>query len=180
MGFVVIGLLLLMLLIRLLTLLGLDCRSVTGDVPSSGTSRLALTAALRGWVSFIAGELVWIGNLVAGGSLDRSLRWDRPFEWGAGLLFRDFEAIARFRASMFARRLLSSVLIALMRAELEALPPLGVCESVDARLSSPKISSLCAKRSRMRRYACFSCIVTAVSVRGRRIQGARVFARAET
>ena len=64
---------LLMLLIMLLTLLCLDCLSTTGEEPSSdGTSKLARTP-LRG-ASPTVGGLVWIGNLVAGGSLDRSLR----------------------------------------------------------------------------------------------------------
>ena len=57
MGFVVLLLLLLMLLIMLLTLLCLDVLSTTGEVPSSGTSKLALTAPRRG-PSFAVGELV--------------------------------------------------------------------------------------------------------------------------
>ena len=97
---------------------------------------------------------------------------------GAGLPFRDFEAIARLRASVFARRLLSSVLMARTRGGLVAAPPLGVWESADARFSSPKISSLWAKRSRRRRYECFSCIVREVSVLGRRMHGAKLLARA--
>ena len=32
----------------------------------------------------------------------------------------------------------------------------------------------------MRRYACFSCMVSEFSVRGRRMQGAKVVAREET
>lgn len=63
------------LLIRLLTLLVFDDLSTTGEAPSSlGTSRLALTAPFLGGASPIEGELVATGNLVAGGSLDRSLR----------------------------------------------------------------------------------------------------------
>ena len=130
----------------------LGCRSTAGgeDPSSPGTSKLALTAFLVG-ASAIMGELVCIGNLVVGGSMDLSLRWLRPLACGAGLLFRDFETIALLRASVFARRLLSSVLMALMREALEALPPLGVCDNVEARFNSPKISSLWANRSRINR-----------------------------
>ena len=133
-------LLLFRLAIKLETLLVLDERSLTGDVESSpGTSRLCRAPTRRGCVS---GELVWMGKRVAGGSLDRSRRWLRPFACGAGLLLRDRDAMALLRASMFARRLLSSVLMARMRDALVAAPPLGVWERVEARLSSPKISSL--------------------------------------
>ena len=124
--------------------------STTGE-PAwlAGTSKLALKAAFRCPSATVVG-LVWIGNLVSAGPLDLSRRWLRPLAWGAGLLARDFEAMARLRASMLARRLLSSVLKARMRGAEDA-PPLEVWERVLARLSSPKMASLWAKRSRMRR-----------------------------
>ena len=97
---------------------------VTGEPFSGGTSKLARTAPFLGSP---VGGVVCIGKRVVGGSEERSRRWFRaPLACGAGLLFRDLDAIARFRASMLARRLLSSVLTARIRAALEALPPLGV------------------------------------------------------
>lgn len=69
-------------------------------------------------------------------------------ELGAGDVARGdrWAAIARCRSSMFARRLLSSVEIARGR-----WAPDAECVSVLARLSSPKMASLCANKSRTRR-----------------------------
>lgn len=145
------------------TAMGL-CFSAAGDptVVPSGTSRLALTFAPLRWGSPVAagGLLVgWIGNLVSAGPAERSRRWPvlRPLLGGAGLAARDLDAIALLRASTLARRLLSSVLIALRRGAVSLaapLPPLlaGLaCACELARFNSPNIASLCAKRSRMRR-----------------------------
>ena len=107
-----------------------------------GTSRLCR----RGLRSFVmTGLLVWMGNRVSGPPLERSRRWPRPGV-GWGLLARLREAMARFRASMLARRLLSSVLMARSRPAPEV-----VWLRVLARFSSPKMASLWSKRSRMRR-----------------------------
>jgi len=75
-------------------------------------------------------------------SVDASLLWR---ELGAGLEGRERAApiTARLRASTNARRWDSSVETARARPELR----------VEARLSSPKICSLWANRSRTRRYA---------------------------
>ncbi len=142
----------------------LFCFSTTGDDPApSGIPRLALAAPLR-CVSADADDggelLVWMGNLVSAGPADRSLLCARPLLGGAGLVARDFEAIARLRASMFTRRLLSSVLIARTRgiddapATVPAAVALAAAEACAwelARLSSPKMASLWANRSRIRR-----------------------------
>jgi len=55
-------------------------------------------------------------------------------------------AIARARASILAFRLLSSLLTARGRVS-----TLMVCVREEARFSSLKMATLCAKRSRMRR-----------------------------
>lgn len=72
---------------------------------------------------------------------------------GAGDVALERSAIARFRASMFARRLLSSVLIARGRASPEPAPREVIDAAVadDWRFSSPKMASLCWNKSRMRR-----------------------------
>lgn len=79
-----------------------------------GTSRLCLRG-LRS-VAVTTGLLlllfVWIGNRVSGPPVERSRRWLRLPGVGCGLLARLREAMARLRASMLARRLLSSVLMA--------------------------------------------------------------------
>jgi hypothetical protein len=81
--------------------------------------------------------------------------------------------MARVLASMLAFRLLSSVLMARGRAS-----TLALCWRELARLSSLKILDLWAKRSRIRRYECFSSRVMELSTRGRRMHGARLWARA--
>jgi hypothetical protein len=151
----------------------------------SGTSRLCLAAGLtRGLgcrVCSTVGEAT-IGNLVSGPPELRSRRWPRPAGLGWGLVARLLDdplpaaMMARARASMLAFRLLSSVLIA--RGRRLSTVPLWVRE--EARFSSLKISTLWAKRSRMRRYENFSSIVIEVSVFGRKMHGERVVARAAT
>ena len=106
---------------------------------SPGTSRLWRMPRL--WGSGTAVGLVWMGKRLSAPPVERSLRCARPFMVGdgAGLGARDLEAIARLRASMLARRLLSSVLgargLGLLGAISEWFEEL-------ARFSSPKISSL--------------------------------------
>jgi hypothetical protein len=72
---------------------------------------------------------------------------------GAGLAALDRFAIARLRASMFARRLLSSVLIALGLASPDPAPRelTDAAAALDCLFNSPKIASLCWNRSRRRR-----------------------------
>lgn len=93
---------------------------------ASGTS--------RDWRTGLRSEVVapetLTGNLVLPElPTDRSRRWRGD---GAGLVALALLAIARFLSSMFARRLLSSVLIARGR---EAV----LLDLLDSRLSSPKI-----------------------------------------
>lgn len=88
---------------------------VAGDpVVPSGTSSPVLPP--RRCPSAVAdgGLVAWIGNLVSAGPAERSLLCPPllPLIWGAGLVALDLEAMARFRASVLARRLLSSVLMA--------------------------------------------------------------------
>ena len=85
--------------------------------------------------------LVWMGKRLSAPPVERSRRCARPFIVGdgAGLVARDLEAIARFRASMLARRLLSSVLGARGRG-LPGATSEWFAEL--ARFSSPNISSL--------------------------------------
>lgn len=125
---------------------GCCCGVDEGGSPPAllGTSRLYRTG-LRSAVG-----LAEMGNRVDDGPVLLSLRW--PLACGAGLGARDREAMALLRASMFSRRCDSSVLIPRGRLSFaEALPPLGVCERALARFSSPKMASLWAKRSRIRR-----------------------------
>ena len=102
-----------------------------GLLPSEGTSRLECLAPPR--LAKVAspprlGLLTWMGKRVTGGSTDLSRRWaeGRPLAWGAGLLLRDLLAMARARASMLARRLLSSVEMARLRVGSGTLAPEGV------------------------------------------------------
>lgn len=124
--------------------------------------------------------LVWMGNLVSGPPLLRSLRCPRGL--GAGLVARPrlafaFSSKALCRSSTRALRLLSSVLMARDRVD----PPTDdEWLRVDMRFSSLKMASLCAKRSRTSLYACFSSRVRDVSVLGRRMHDATVVARVET
>ena len=125
---------------------------VLGRGAVAGASRAALPGTSRdvlmGFRSLVG--LVEIGNLVVEGPVLFSLRW--PLACGAGLGLREREAMALLRASMFSRRWDSSVEMPRMRPSFEAaFSPLGVCERALARLSSPKIASLWAKRSRTRR-----------------------------
>lgn len=162
--------------------------SCTADVACSlggelGTSRLPL--CLR---STTGEELVFeavamgkrVSALVLRSRRCRVLAWPRAKFWRKGLLARPpvrwapAAAMARCRSSMCSRRRLSSVLIA--RARFEA--PDVVCEREDARLSSPKMASLCAKRSRMSRTLNFSVMEREFSCLGRRMQGARFAASA--
>ena len=111
-----------------------------GDPLFVGTSRLGPRVALRS-----EGLLTLIGNRpVSDAPLERSRRclWR-----AAGLVARLRLTMARWRASIAARRLLSSVLMARGRFEPELLSP----RALDWRFSSPKMASLWANRSRMRR-----------------------------
>lgn len=142
-----------------------------------GTSKLERLIAFKlprllRWRSEAVVGLVWMGKRVSGPPLLRSRRWPRGP--GAGLVARLREALAfsskaLFRSSIRTFLLLSSVLIARGRfvvTEMEWL-------RVDMRLSSLKMAPLWAKRSRTSRLACFSSNVREVSVRGRRMHGAR-------
>jgi hypothetical protein len=125
------------------------------------------------WSAVAVGE-TWTGNLVSGPPELRSLRWPRGE--GPGLVARLREPLAimaRARASMLALRFDSSVLMARGRVS-----TLTLWEREEARLSSVKIASLWLKRSRIRRYEYRSSIVMDVSTFGRRMQGARLVARA--
>lgn len=97
----------------------------------AGTSRLVPRVDLRS-----EGLLTLIGNRpISEAPLERS----RRCRWRlAGLVARLRLTMARWRASIAARRLLSSVLMARGRLELELVIP----SALDWRLSSPKIESL--------------------------------------
>jgi hypothetical protein len=116
---------------------GLSATGVLSRLP--GTSRDWRAAARRSAkdVGLFTPPGVATGNLVVSGPpVERSRRWRVV---GAGLLARLFSLIAFWRASMAARRLLSSELTARGRGfdGLEARP-----RELDWRLSSPKIASL--------------------------------------
>lgn len=116
-----------------------NCSVPVGDSLLLGTSKLLLGKDL-----FSVGLVTFIGNrLVSDAPLERSLRW---FRGGAGLWARLRSTIARFRASMAARRLLSSELIARGRLFVRPTPV-----ALDCRFNSPKIASLWVKRSWIRR-----------------------------
>lgn len=142
-----------------------------------GTSKLERLMAFKlprllRWRSEAVVGLVWMGKRVSGPPLLRSRRWPRGP--GAGLVARLREALAfssraLFRSSIKFFLLLSSVLIARGRFVVTEM----VWLRVDMRLSSVKMGSLWAKRSRTSRLACFSSIVREVSVRGRRMHGAK-------
>ena len=125
-----------------------------GGEAVSGTSRLERTA---GFLSFVGLDDGRMGNRVASiGPLLRSRRWlppaARPFACGAGLGARLRLAMALLRASMASRRCDSSVLMPRTRAScVPDLAPEAVCVRALARLSSPKMASLWAKRSRISR-----------------------------
>lgn len=106
------------------------CSVPVGELLLLGTSRLPLVMVLLS-----VGLVTLIGNrLVSDAPLERSRRCLRG---GAGLWPRLRSTMARLRASMAARRLLSSVLMA--RGRLLVLPsPFAL----DCRFSSPKITSL--------------------------------------
>lgn len=91
------------------------CSAVVGDSLLGGTSRLALVRA--GVRERSVGLVTLMGKRVAAEApLERSRRCLGP---GAGLVARLRLTIARWRASIAARRLLSSVLIARGRLEEE-------------------------------------------------------------